>query len=102
MLKALSAIEVIQVVDTANDAVDWLSRNQCDVALIDISLRQGSGLQVLEYLLQHPEAVRHVVVVTNNSNALMRQRCQRLGATVLFDKGQELDGLFAWLAALPR
>lgn len=102
MLETLSAVKVVASVETAEEAIAWLRSNVCDLALVDISLRQGTGIHVLEFLRSHADTVRYAVVFTSHSTGPIRERCRALGAAAFFDKGNELDQLFSYLAGLPR
>ena len=71
----------------------------CDLMIIDIFLKSGTGLEVLRnaaHLL--PGACR--VVLTNYATPDMRRRCQSLGADRVFDKSSELDDLIHYCVSL--
>jgi len=58
--------------------------NGCDVA-IDIFLRKGSGLGILEHMARYERPPQRVVL-TNYATLDMRSRCRALGADAVFDK----------------
>jgi len=68
----------------------------CDVAIIDIFLRKGSGLGVLEHMAGYERPPKRVVL-TNYATLDMRSRCRALGADAVFDKSTEVDELIDWL-----
>jgi DNA-binding NarL/FixJ family response regulator len=91
------------VIGTAEDeasAVAWLRGHEaCDLMIVDIFLKAGSGLQVLQQArLLQPRL--NIVVLTNFASAEMRRRCLQLGADRVFDKSAELDELLAHCEAL--
>ena len=57
--------------------------------LLDISLSDGSGVEVLKFIRQHKLELS-VVVLTGNPYDALRTKCQSLGAVAVLDK---LDGL---------
>ena len=63
-----------------------------DLAIVDLFLKQGSGLGVLEACRGRPAGQR-VVVLSNYATADMRKRCAQLGADAVFDKSNEIDAL---------
>ena len=91
-------------VGTAADesvAVDWLRPDgeHCDLVIIDIFLRAGTGLEVLRRArLLRPEA--RLVVLTNYATPDMRRRCIQLGADRVFDKSAELEELLSYCESL--
>jgi DNA-binding NarL/FixJ family response regulator len=97
LIAALEEMAPVKVVGTAVDqagALHWLSNsaNRCDIAIIDIFLRQGSGMGVLREL--HAAAAPFErVVLTNYATADIRRQCLALGASAVFDKSGEIDAL---------
>ena len=93
----LEELAPVQVVGTAKDeasAVAWLkgTDHRCDLLIIDISLKRGSGLTVL----QTASALRpeiHPVILTNYAPPEVRRRCEQLGARRVFDKSDDLDAI---------
>ena len=99
LIAALEEMAPVKVVGTAVDqagALSWLGdgANQCDIAIIDIFLRQGSGMGVLR-ALHAAGAPFERVVLTNYATADIRRQCLALGASAVFDKSGEIDALVA-------
>jgi len=100
LVAALEELAPVQVVGTAEDensAMRWLDRseNHCDMVIVDIFLRGGSGLGVLhaaESLGQMPQ----FVVLSNYATPDMRRKCLELGAARVFDKSNEIDALLQY------
>ena len=83
----------------ASAALAWLRDNRCDLVLIDLALRGGSGVVLLEALERVPArdgSMPRRIVLTNHANDAVRRHCEALGAAV-FDKSIELDELFDFL-----
>jgi len=106
LIAALEEMAPVKVVGTAVDqagALDWLtdSGNRCDIAIIDIFLRQGSGMGVLRAL--HAQAAPFErVVLTNYATPDIRRQCLALGASAVFDKSGEIDALVEHCVARAR
>ena len=97
LIAALEELSPVRVVGTAEDedtALAWLSDplHECDLVIIDIFLKRGSGLGVLQNAHALPRALR-LVVLTNYATPDMRKRCMTLGATKVFDKSNQIDDL---------
>ena len=93
-LEELASVLTLGWAETESDARAWLAhhRGGWDLAIIDLFLKQGSGLGVLE-ACQHRGREQHVVVLSNYATQDMRRRCAQLGADAVFDKSNEIDAL---------
>ena len=82
-------------------AIEWMLAPdaRCDLMIIDIFLKAGSGLEVLRRAkVLRPEA--KLVVLTNYATPDMRRRCDQLGADRVFDKSAELEQLLSYCESL--
>jgi DNA-binding NarL/FixJ family response regulator len=96
LLAAFSGVQVVATAESETQALDWLRHNRCDLVLLDLRLRGGSGISLLDRLgLDGQGPLR--VVLTNGVSAAVRRRCEALGATAVFDKSIQLDELFDFL-----
>lgn len=94
-LRELSAVDVVGVALDEESAIAWLKAcgNSCDLIVIDILLKSGTGFAVLEQAkVLCPAANR--IVLTNFAAPEIRHRCRSLGADVFFDKSAELEQFF--------
>ncbi|MCX7256343.1 MAG: response regulator [Polaromonas sp.] len=93
-LEELAGATAVGMAETENDGKAWLTDRQqeWDLAIVDLFLKQGSGLGVLAACRDRP-ARRKVVVLSNYATADIRQRCAQLGVDAVFDKSNEIDGL---------
>ena len=104
LIATLEEMLPVRVVGTAEDeraAVAWMQSPgaYCDLMIIDIFLKAGTGLEVLRQApALRPEA--RLVVLTNYATPDMRRRCAQLGAHRVFDKSAELEELLAYCAKL--
>lgn len=101
-LEEMLALQVVGVAEDAAEAVAWLrAGGDCQLMIIDIFLKAGTGLEVLSQARAlRPEA--HLVVLTNYATPDMRKRAQQLGADRVFDKSAELEELLAYCEGLTR
>jgi DNA-binding NarL/FixJ family response regulator len=91
-LKELAQVEFVGTTDTEHEAKRWLAGNDWDLAIIDLFLREGSGLNVLQAVRRkRPE--QRILVLSNHSSRDVRWRCKQLGADAVFDKSTELEAL---------
>lgn len=71
----------------------------CDLAIVDVFLRDGTGLDVLRALLEQDSPVARVVL-TNYATPDIRAQCLALGADRVFDKSADIDALVEYCIEL--
>jgi len=104
LIATLEELAPVRVVGSAEDeatAVQWLtdSHHEAELVIVDIFLKQGSGLGVLR-TIQQLAGPRSVVVLSNYATTDIRRKCRELGADGVFDKSTEIDALIAHCNAL--
>ena len=99
-LEELACIKALGWAETENEAKSWLAQHdgQWDLTIVDLFLKQGSGLGILEACQDRPPGHR-VVVLSNYATTDMRKRCAQLGADAVFDKSNEIDALVEYCIA---
>ncbi len=104
LIATLEELVPVDVVGTAEDelsAVQWLAQpqNKCDLVIVDIFLKGGSGLGVLRAANEVPHNYT-MVVLSNYATKDMRRKCMELGADRVFDKSNEIDALILYCSRL--
>lgn len=100
-LEELAPVRVVGGAASELDAVLQLSMQalQCDLVIVDIVLKQGTGLGVLaEPAVRRPG--RHFVVLTNHATPDIARRALQLGADCVFDKSRDIEGLLDYCRLL--
>jgi DNA-binding NarL/FixJ family response regulator len=90
---------VVGTADTEDAAIQRIVDTDPDVAIIDINLREGSGMGVLKRLSRLREGPPVRIVYTNHYNQRIHDSCAQLGATHVLSKGGDLDELLDVLSA---
>lgn len=100
-LEELVPVQVIGTADNENAATSWLRQGAeaCDLVIVDIFLKSGSGLGVLAASAQLPPNTKRVVL-SNYATPDMRRKCLQLGADKVFDKSNEIDALITYCQRL--
>jgi two-component system OmpR family response regulator len=100
-LEELASVLPLGWAETENEARGWLAQHPqgWDLAIVDLFLKQGSGLGVLEACAKRDRRQR-VVVLSNYATPDMRKRCAQLGADAVFDKSNEIDSLVEYCLQL--
>jgi len=104
LIATLEELVPVEVIGTAEDeltAVQWLTqpKNACDLVIIDIFLKGGSGLGVLRAVNGLPQQYT-LVVLSNYATQDIRRKCLELGADKVFDKSNEIDALILYCGQL--
>ena len=92
-LEELTCVKVAGTCATEDEALAWLDQNsEWDVLIVDLFLRQGSGMHLAQRVTRR-QPNQKVVVFSNYINANVRKRCAQLGVDAVFDKSTEIDAL---------
>lgn len=93
-LAELAGVETVGFAETESQGSEWLRRHRqnWDLAIVDLFLKQGSGLGVIQACRERQPGQK-VVVLTNYATPDIRTRCQELGVDAVFDKSNEIDAL---------
>lgn len=93
-LEELADVDAVGTSETENEGKLWLTEHweEWNLAIVDLFLKQGSGLGVLAACRDRNPSQK-VVVLSNYATADIRQRCAQLGVDAVFDKSNEIDAL---------
>ncbi len=99
-LEELACIDAVGTAETENEGKAWLSARgkNWDLAIVDLFLKQGSGLGVLA-ACRDRNPWQKVVVLSNYATADIRYRCTQLGVDAVFDKSNEIEALVDYCIA---
>ena len=98
-LMEFSDIEILATAESAAEATQAarLHTDRWNLMILDLFLKEGSGLTVLR-ALQDRRADQQIVVLTNYATQDIRNRCSMAGANAVFDKSTELEAFFGYLS----
>lgn len=90
-LEELTHARVVGSAATEAEASHWLKVHQesWDIAVVDLWLAQGNGLQVINCIRKTP--TQKIIVLTNYVTKEMRKFCLASGADAFFDKSTEIE-----------
>jgi DNA-binding NarL/FixJ family response regulator len=101
-LEELAPVDVVGSAEDESNAVQWLASGKggVDLVIIDIFLKNGSGLGVLRAAQGMPDLACKRVVLSNYATPDVRRKCLDLGADRVFDKSHDIDELIRYCAHL--
>ena len=93
-LEELALVDAVGTADTEHEGKKWLRQNDgyWDLAIVDLFLKEGSGLNILEACRSRRPSQK-MVVLSNHATNDVRWRCEQLGADAVFDKSTEIEKL---------
>ena len=105
-LEELTSSAVVGFAESESQAREWLHDHAdgWDLAIVDLFLKQGSGLGVLQACMARAPGQK-VVVLSNYATPDIRRRCAEFGVDAVFDKSNEIDALVEFCmhqANMPR
>ena len=100
LFSSMGGLRVVGSTSTEAEAKLWLEehRSGWDVAVIDLVLEQGSGMEVVRRCRAEADGGK-IVVFSSYATAGVRQHCLDLGADAVFDKS-ETSGFIKWFSDL--
>lgn len=96
-LQEITEVRVVGSGATQTEAERWLNLHDghWHLAIVDLFLKEGSGLAVLTDCHKR-EPYQKVVLLTNYATPEIRKRAMALGSDAVFDKSSELEELLAF------
>lgn len=96
-------IEMTGFAATESDAVHQLLSQAVDVAIVDLNLKEGTGLGVIESIrAQHAKAPPTIIVLTNYAFPEFEAACLARGADYFFDKSTQFGAVKVLLQSIRR
>jgi len=87
-LELAGRIRVAAIVDSACDAQSAMDAQAFDVLIVDVELKQGSGMDAVRYARHRfgPSSPPLIIVLTNYAIPAVEVRCRQAGADYFLDK----------------
>jgi DNA-binding NarL/FixJ family response regulator len=90
LLDEVAGVEVVGEAEDEAGAVALYDAQKPDAAILDIRIRNGSGIAVLDHIKNHnPDCA--VIMLTNCVQSEFRQRCLEAGANHFLEKSREFS-----------
>ncbi len=93
--------EFVGCAETEADAVDKLSKLDCDAIVLDINLARGSGFEVLKSVRANRAHRPQIIVFTSYAYPYYRHLTMELGADFFLDKATDFKLLLEIIEGLP-
>ncbi len=90
LLESIDGITAIDQADTLTTALSCVRRNPPALVVLDLSMPDGLGLDIIAPLKQMAPGLK-IAVLTLHGKGSYRQSCLALGADWFFDKATDMD-----------
>jgi two-component system response regulator DesR len=91
-LSSFKSIESLESAATIETGMELFTRHTPDVAILDIQLPDGSGLEMARWIKEkHP--MTRILILSNNSDVCHRAFSKIAGADYFLDKSMEFEML---------
>ena len=90
VISKIKGMEIVGESETQLQTLKLIVKLKPDVVILDIRLKTGSGIKVLENITKR-SLKTEVIVCTNYGYPQYRRRCQELGAKYFLEKATEFE-----------
>jgi len=99
ILAEIKGVEIMGAVFNVPDAYRYLEKNMPDVAILDICLPGGNGIDILKKIREGSLSTK-VIMYTHYPFPQYERKCKYFGADYFFDKYNEFDKLLSVIKQL--
>lgn len=93
LLKQIPYTQITGFFDNSSDAFDDIKINQPEIVIIDIFLKNGSGLELISQIKTiYPDIT--VIVFTNYAIPFFEKKCKDAGVNHFLDKSEDFEKIF--------
>jgi DNA-binding NarL/FixJ family response regulator len=101
MLETMEPAPLVREAETRIDAISIWKREQPEILILDMMLKDGSGLDVLR-TIRMEDAFARIIVWTNHDDGALRNACMASGADFFFVKATEYSELLDTIGAISK
>jgi DNA-binding NarL/FixJ family response regulator len=93
LLEPLENLDIIGRAEDEENAINMIKENKPDFVILDISLKEGTGINVLNAVKDFKNKP-YIVILSNLSYGSYKDKCMQLGAQHFFDKAMEFEKVY--------
>ena len=90
IINELDCVSDVLMAFTYQDAINKVASARPDVVLLDIHLRDKSGIELLDFIKRNYPSVK-TIVLTNQVHNNYRNLCEKIGSDHFIDKSSEFE-----------
>ena len=92
IINELDCVSDVYMAFTYQDAINKVASANPDVVLLDIHLRDKSGIELLDFIKRNHPRVK-TVMLTNQSSDNYKTICEKIGSDHFVDKSSEFESI---------
>jgi two-component system, OmpR family, response regulator len=102
-LEEITTVSAVGTAETETEGTTWLTEtsNAWDLAIVDLFLKQGTGLGVL-MACKYRRPNQKIIVLSNYATQDVRKQSMLMGADAVFDKSTEIEELIEYCLSLSQ
>jgi len=101
ILTEIGGVEIMGAAFNVPDAYRYIEKNMPDVAILDICLPGGNGIDILKKIREGGNSTK-VIMYTHYPFPQYEKKCMHFGADYFFDKYNEFDKLLGVIKQLVK
>jgi two-component system, OmpR family, response regulator len=102
-ISGLDDVEICGHAEREDEAISEVEKAAPDVALVDVNLQQGNGLNVTRAIRKKlPHSRVRIIIMTNFASPILRRQSLALGADDFIDKSTEFERIPEILLAMAK
>ncbi len=92
IISELDCVADVAVASTYEEATRKILLLQPDIVLLDIYLKEKSGLELLDYIKKNHPCIK-AIMLTNQSSDNYKNLCEKIGSDHFIDKSSEFESI---------
>lgn len=92
IISELDCVGKVSVAASYDQALELIILQQPDIILLEIYLKEKSGLELLDYIKKTHPAIK-VIMLTNQASDNYKTLCEKIGSDHFVDKSSEFENI---------
>ncbi|MDH3355536.1 MAG: response regulator transcription factor [Chromatiales bacterium] len=101
LISEVASADVVAEAECELEAINQIIEHNPDVVVLDINLKNGTGIEVLRYIREKSYGGK-VIVMTNYAFPQYEKKCMELGADYFLDKCKDIYQLSGLLGDIAK
>lgn len=101
LLKDVNFIKIVGVENNGKDAIGWLSTNQVDIILMDISMPIMDGIETTSFISKKYPNIKVIALTALEEQHIVKEML-RVGAKGYISKGEQVENIINAIIAVEK
>jgi two-component system, NarL family, response regulator DesR len=100
-ISIFSEVEIVSETDTGNKTLSELNKHHPDLAIIDIRMPEGNGIEILKKYRETNKSTK-ILILTNYAYDQYKNRALEAGADFFHSKSEDFEKIASVIALMLR